>query len=562
MVQAIKRNIRCPKCGSSRGLTVYNGDSKDPNPNGSCFSCGSYIKEDDLEDIYANNPVTQLEDNKPAPTFLEGNFQDYPGRNITQAACQRFGVQITDDNRVIFPYFSKEGKFVAQKVRSAGAPKGYWIGDHGPAGFFGMNLWKSSKKITITEGEWDAVAAWQMLGDFPVISVRDGACLTGKKVTDLIKDNYDYFKGFEEIILCFDNDEPGKISAEAAAKMLPAGKVRIMQLTDYKDANDYLRAGAHKQFKDAFWAAPIYTPAGIVAGIDLWDIVSTKTEHDTVAYPYEKLNEMTYGMRLGEMVTIVAGSGVGKSLFIREMSAHLLNNTNRNLGIIMLEESIQKTSLGLMSIHASKPLHLPNTEYTKEELRAAYDATVGLRGEDGSSRVYMYDHFGSTDIESITSTIEYLSRVLGCKYIFLDHISILVSDQSHGDERKALDEIATKLRTSVQENNIALFLVSHLRRPGSKPHEEGGQTSLSDIRGTAGIGQLSDIVLGLERDGQSEDKFERNTTKVRVLKNRFSGLTGITSSLYYDHLSGRLSEIPEATIEDETPIFDKTKSAH
>jgi len=55
----------------------------------------------------------------------------------------------------------------------------------------------------------------------------------------------------------------------------------------------------------------------------------------------------------------------------------------------------------------------------------------------------------------------------------------VVSAQENGDERKALDEIMTKLRTIVQETGIALFVVSHLKRPESKGHEEGAATSLS-----------------------------------------------------------------------------------
>jgi twinkle protein len=136
-----------------------------------------------------------------------------------------------------------------------------------------------------------------------------------------------------------------------------------------------------------------------------------------------------------------------------------------------------------------------------------------------------------------------MAKGLDCKYIFLDHISILVSDQQNGDERKALDEIATKLRTLVQETGIALFMVSHLKRPGGTAHEEGGMTSLSQLRGSAGIGQLSDMVIGLERNGQHEDPIIRNTTTVRVLKNRFSGLTGPACYLYYDKDTGRMLEV-------------------
>jgi twinkle protein len=139
---------------------------------------------------------------------------------------------------------------------------------------------------------------------------------------------------------------------------------------------------------------------------------------------------------------------------------------------------------------------------------------------------------------------------MDCKYIFLDHISIVVSAQSNGDERKAIDEIMTKLRTLVAETGIALFCVSHLKRPSDKGHEEGAATSLAQLRGSGSIAQLSDIVIGLERNGQAEDILDRNTTKVRVLKNRFSGTTGPAGHLLYSLDTGRMIE--REIFEEET----------
>ena len=97
----------------------------------------------------------------------------------------------------------------------------------------------------------------------------------------------------------------------------------------------------------------------------------------------------------------------------------------------------------------------------------------------------------------------------------------------------------TKLRSLVEEQQIGLILVSHLRRSDGKPHEEGGVTSLSHLRGSGGTAHLSDIVLGLERNQQSDTPHE---TVVRVLKNRFSGNTGIACTLAYDTTTGRMTE--------------------
>ena len=179
---------------------------------------------------------------------------------------------------------------------------------------------------------------------------------------------------------------------------------------------------------------------------------------------------------------------------------------------------------------------------TPEQLRSAYDQTLG------KSRMFFYEHFGSTDIDNVVGQVRFMSKALDCKYVFLDHLSILVSAQNNGDERKALDEIMTRLRMLVEETGIALFCVSHLKRPDGKGHEEGGSTSLSQLRGSAAIAQLSDMVVGLEGNRQADDALERNQTHIRVLKNRFSGETGRCCVLQYDADTGRMFEVEDEEI--------------
>jgi twinkle protein len=163
----------------------------------------------------------------------------------------------------------------------------------------------------------------------------------------------------------------------------------------------------------------------------------------------------------------------------------------------------------------------------------------------GTDRLYLFDHFGSMGIDNVINRIKYMAKALDCRYVVLDHISILVSDQQNGDERKYLDEVMTKLRVLVQETGVALLCVSHLKRPDGKGHEEGAATSLAQLRGSASIAQLSDMVIGLERHAQAADEAERNTTHVRILKNRLSGMTGECCHLLYDKATGRMSEVRE-----------------
>ena len=196
----------------------------------------------------------------------------------------------------------------------------------------------------------------------------------------------------------------------------------------------------------------------------------------------------------------------------------------------------------------NKLLHLEPIK-VDDDYRSAFDETVG------SGRVFFYDHWGSLDSDNLLNHIRYMAKALGVSYLILDHLSIIVSGLDGGDERRLIDNTMTKLRGLVEECGIGLVLVSHLKRPEGRGHENGAETTLAQLRGSAAIAQLSDMVLGLERDQQ--DAEARNMTNVRVLKNRFSGDTGLASTLRYSHITGRLleEEISSDPVEGEQTPF-------
>jgi twinkle protein len=458
------------------------------------------------------------------------SYREMPKRKLNITTLEKYGVGYRGSD-IVFPY----GNDTAAKVRINGEKNFRTEGDWNDTPFlFGQERFNAGgKRILVVEGELDALAASQMLGyKYPVVSVRNGASSALKDC----KNNYEWLDSFETIIFNFDNDEPGQ-QAQAKCAELFAHKSQVMTpINGLKDACDYLH-GRTKEYTDLYWESQRWTPQGIVAGSSMYDAVMTPLEKADCLYPYDGLNKMTYGLRRGEMVTVTAGSGLGKSQFLREIIWHILTNTQSKIGLMFLEESVRKTGLSLMSLAANKPLHLPDCKATQQEKDDAFNQTLG------TDHLYLFDHFGSSDVDNIVSRVRYLSKAVGCDYIFVDHISIIVSAQSNGDERKAIDEIMTKLRMLVQETGVSLICVSHLKRPESKGHEEGASTSLAQLRGSGSIAQLSDMVIGLERNGQAEDEEERNTTKVRVLKNRFCGTTGPACNLLYSLQTGRMSEI-------------------
>ena len=523
MTSQFIKHIPCEHCGSTDGNSLYDDGHTH------CFVCGKTTFSDDTEQAYTKKEtkVKQVE--------IKGQIKSIPDRGITQQTCEKYGVT-QDEGKHYYPYTDAGSNVVAVKVRNVSDKSFSISGRFTEATLFGQHLFHGSGKyVTIYEGELDALAGYQLTGSqWPSVSIRNGAQAALKDC----KAQYEWLNSFENIVICFDADEPGQKAAKEVAELFGQKAKIVKHKSGYKDACEYLQSGATKEFVNEWWRAETYVPDGIVNAADLWEEICTPEPAAEAQYPWEGLNKLLYGLRKAELITVTAGSGLGKSQFLREILYHLLKTTDWKIGGLFLEESTKKTARSIMSLHANKLLHLPDTPVTTEELKNAFDATLG------TNRVYLFDHFGSSDVDNIANRIRYMAKACDCRVIFLDHISIVVSGLDNGDERKAIDAMMTKLRTLVQELEVTLICVSHLRRPqGNAGHEDGQAVSLSQLRGSGAIAQLSDAVITLERNSMAENEQERHRTKVAVAKNRYNGYTGPACDLQYIKDTGRMIEM-------------------
>lgn len=518
----------CPKCGSSDACGVFSDGHR------FCYSCNTYFRPDGS---VKSEVVRVSKDCIPLGELEEVSLTK---RCISKDTCSKFKYFSTvykGKPCQVACYYDDSGNLVGQKLRFP--DKSFAVLGSISNRLYGSQLWASGKKIVITEGEIDCLTVSQLQGNkWPVVSIPNGA--QGAKKA--IEANLEYLGNFEEVILMFDMDDPGRKASEECAKILPAGKAYIANLP-CKDPNECLSEGKGPEVLQAVWNAKPYRPDGIVSGTDLYEKCVTDIDDlkDSVEYPWVALQNKTKGVRHGELYVFTSGSGMGKSTILRELEYYFGVQRGELCGIVALEESTRKTGMELMSIHLNKRLILDPEGADEDERGRAFNETIG------NGKFFLYDHFGSLDSGNLLSKLRYMIVSLGCKRIFLDHISIVVSGMDadeDGGERKAIDKLMTNLRSLVEETGATMFVVSHLKRPEKKGHEEGAQVSLSQLRGSGAIAQLSDMVIGLERNQQGDNP---NVLTLRVLKNRFCGDTGISGYLEYDPETGRLKDCPQGS---------------
>jgi twinkle protein len=493
-----------------------------------------------------------------------------PTRNLREATCAKFGYGVVKKNGVLYhvaPYTVK-GEVVAQKIRSPDK-KFRWIGAPKGVELFGQHLWKAGgKRLIITEGEIDALSVSQVQDNkWPVVSVPNGAA----GAEESVRLQLEYVSSFERVDICFDSDDAGRKAAIAVALLLPPGKAHITHLSK-KDPNEYLKEGLDQDLRTALWNSQPYRPDGIISVTDVKADDSVVTE--IMDYPWACHTTALFGRRFGELCIHTSGSGMGKSTVMREMVHYDIYAGNRP-GLMFLEENATQTVQSLISLELNKPVRkilaarAVNASRLKSGKKAIpFDVKDDLTDEQyqvalqklRDTGLALYDHFGSVDSTALIQKMEYMVKALGCKVIYLDHLSIVISGLESGNERKDIDVLMTNLRSFVERTQCRVEAVCHLTKPDGTPYEEGGQISLKDLRGSGSLYHLADGVLGYERDQQNPDLNIANTIAVRSLKDRFSGVTGIVNALRFSKETGRLAEIPWDRDEDGKLCFEGAPS--
>ena len=534
-------NTSCPSCGSSDANGIYDDNHS------YCFSCGTHVhslnKEDITYDIlkkHSSNKLSTMLKLKKSYDTKDSNINttmEYKShRGITVETMEAYGVSAkVGTNGTVVAFSIPFGSSTQIREPRGNAKEAITtIGNSDDIRLFGQDKFSagSAKSITVTEGAYDALSVYQMLGSkYPAVSVRSSS--SARRDCERARA---YLNSFEQIYICFDGDEPGQRAAKEVSSLFDVNKVFHVQLTKHKDANDYLQAGDTKEFTNVWWNSKKFMPKGIVSDYkSIEEILNKESQKATATYPFTTLDSLAYGIRHGELILFTALEKVGKTEVLRAIEYHLLKTTDENVGVIHLEEEEKRSVQGLVSYELNVPCHLPDAGISIQDQFTAFKSITKVDG-----RLHFYTHFGSDDPNTILDIIRYLVGVCHCKYIFLDHITMLVTGFEDEDERKKLDYISTRLAMMTRELDFTLFLVSHVN--------DNGQT-----RGSRNIAKVADLIIHLERNLEADTPELRNKTQLRCRGNRFAGTTGPAGVLEFDPKS---YTIKEAAPDPEEFSFD------
>ena len=466
---------------------------------------------------------TQVETPLPAGTYCE-----LSDRAIGQSTCRLYDYQsgLKNGRPAHFAHIKdQQGRNVATHIRSL--PKQIsWKGSPQGTQLFGQHIGSGSHLI-ITEGEIDAMSVYEAYcvrsKGIVAVSITSGvnACINN------LKANLKYIESFDRVTVFFDADDVGQKWAAKAVELI-GPKARLVTGLGYKDANEAWVARDGDAIRRAIDNAGRHTPEGVVQAVDLLDAVLNPEEDRGIEPPWQGWKMATEGYKPGELWLIAGGTGIGKSLFTRSMALDLACKGTK-VAYIGLEEKASTTLERMLSEKLGVPFHLQSTDVRNELKEEVVDAMKQF-----APNLLLLDKFGSDSMESFISTVKHYVLNEECRVVFLDHFSLLADGIAlNVDQRRAIDKAIKDLKTLAMQLKFTFIVVSHLSRDTGMgaAFEEGGEPSLSHLRGSASLGQIPDYIWMLQRNPKDEQ--QPNTTSCWLKKNRIKGEVGMMSKLEF-----------------------------
>ena len=518
----------CSSCGSSDAKAIYS-DSHTV-----CFACDAY-EHGDGSSVNTNKT-------RARPLEMTGTIAAIQDRRISMETCKRYGVTVESGadgslSKHHYPYHSQEGTtVVGTKVRNVATKDFYATGDLGTAGLFGQQSFASGGKyITITEGEIDAMAAYEMNGGFPAVSIRSGA---NSAVKD-IKASLEYLETFDNVVICFDNDEAGIKAAQDVLPLFSPRKAKVCTLP-LKDAGDMLKANKVREYTKCWWDAKAYKPEGVVSlgDSDVWDKFLKRGTEEVTPLPasFGSLNAMMNGgIAAGEVTVIGALTSIGKTTMVYNLVHGMYTESAKKIGCVFLEADVGETVEKLLSVYMGTNIaDVPNENRDYNLYHEKYDEMAQ------SDKLHILDHQGALEADELFAKMQYLVKGLDCDVIILDPLQAAVTSNENG----TIDAFMDKCLKLAKNTGVSIIIVSHMRKPHAKDAHDVGEY---DLKGSGSINQIAFNTILLSRDKMTDDDYARNCTQVQLVKCRRTGRTGVAGWLFYESNTSRLvaTQAPE-----------------
>lgn len=451
----------------------------------------------------------------------------FDGRGIKPETVKAFRVS-GKPGAIAFPVFGPDGKLVNIKWRSTSEKK-FWNEEGAQKLPFGIHaVPPGAKALLLTEGEPDAMVAYQY-GVDAVISLPNGA-----SDLDWIDPLWEWLDRFDVLRLSLDMDRAGREGLRRLVNRLGAWRCRNVELpAPHKDLNDCLMAGVDAEtIHRAIDGAGDFRPEKLrgIADLadDVFDLFHNKQGLLGKPTGFAGLNALLKGWRGGEVTVWTGQNGSGKSTI---------------LGQEMVNQAIagETVCIGSFELDSRRYLRWLVCQYLNEP--NPWDAAVSTALGALLDRMWFVDHVGSINPDELVPVYEYAARRYGAEHFVVDS---LVKLKMRGEKLDAQIRAVESLCDFADNFNAHVHLVAHPR----KGESDDDMPDKTRIKGAGEITDLADNVISVHRNKNPKDG--QAGTILAVLKNREHGLEG-RAPVYVNPDTKRVTDATETYASDPSP---------
>lgn len=526
---------QCPQCVEQGGDAKGDNLARYADGHAHCYAC----------DYHEHGEGEASEVSKEPLSFepFDLNFKALKSRKISQATCEKFEYGLSKDafgNGIqVCNVRTPEGKLVSQKVRTK--DKDFYSEGKAEPTLIGLHLWRTGgKRIIITEGEIDMLSYAEAVNcQWPVVSLLNGA----KSAKKCIKNCMQELQRFDEVVLMFDMDEPGRKAVDEVLPLFKPNHAKVATLP-LKDANEMLKAGKTKELVSAVFNAESYKPSEIVTVEDIYEQALVAPTMG-ISLPWPTATKVTLGVRRGEIHIIGAAPKIGKTEHQHQLIKHFTDVEKERVGVMSLEEHPVKTLKKVAGKYANRQFTKPKevANWTDDELKAAMD--------DLKTKVVFYSSKGERDHDVILNTIRWWAAE-GIWLFIVDPLTALVAELDSSAANDALNEFMSKAASMCMELGVTIFMYSHVNPVKSGiPHDLGGKVTSSQFTGSRAMEKWAHYGWGIWRNRNHEDPVIRNTATVGLLFDREFG-EFCEYQCFYDSEKNDWSEVVDGEFTDMT----------
>jgi len=241
---------------------------------------------------------------------------------------------------------------------------------------------------------------------------------------------------------------------------------------------------------------------------------------------YKRLDEMSNGLKPGEMFIIAARPSMGKTSFVMNLIEHIC--LDQKLPSMVFSCEMTSAQIVQRLLFARSRYAITNLRDGIKPSKSDLQSIKRVAAEIAESKLFIDDTAGIS-ISELRAKARRKKKEEDIQVIAIDYLQLMrsTSKQAQSSREREIAEISAGLKGLAKELSIPIIVLAQLNRG---PENRGGTPRMSDLRESGSIEQDADMVGLLFRsayyaDDQEERDEKDGEAELNMAKNR-NGPTG------------------------------------